>query len=224
MRTALLCLALFAATSVAASESYVSALPVGRIKVDVMKTVTVLRAAELTAKLQAAVQADSEQWLADAQSAKSDERLAWNERLGLTREENEELQLTAGEVTLVKTAEAEIEFVRTADGRLILQPDSSLPELAGVVIDLNHDAIDTPFGRITERADITSGDDRRAPNAWSGVQWKLEVAGDELSAGTSVKLAIGRIEDDGRVILNYDAKQVDGNHMPRRASCVIVLH
>ncbi|HEX7828332.1 MAG TPA: hypothetical protein VF787_01690 [Thermoanaerobaculia bacterium] len=217
MRTALLCLALFAATSVAASESYVSSLPVGRVKVDVMKTVTAPRAAELTAKLQAAVQADGEQWREEAQSAKADERLSWNERLGLTREENEELQRSAAEVTLVKMAEAEVEFVRTADGRLVLQPDSSLPELAGVVIDLNHDAIDTPFGRTTERADIVA-------SAWSGVQWKLEVEGDELSAGTSVKLAIGRTEDDGRVILNYDAKQVDGNHMPRRASCVIVLH
>ncbi|HEX7807656.1 MAG TPA: hypothetical protein VF608_02995 [Thermoanaerobaculia bacterium] len=217
MRTALLCLALFAATSVAASESYVSSLPVGRVKVDVMRTVTAPRAAELTAKLQAAVQADGEQWREEAQSAKADERLSWNERLGLTREENEELQRSAAEVTLVKMAEAEVEFVRTADGRLVLQPDSSLPELAGVVIDLNHDAIDTPFGRTTERADIVA-------SAWSGVQWKLEVEGDELSAGTSVKLAIGRTEDDGRVILNYDAKQVDGNHMPRRASCVIVLH
>jgi hypothetical protein len=223
MRTALLCLALLAAQPLAADQSYLSALPAGRVKVDVMKAVTVPRAAELTAKLQAAVQRDQEQWLSDVRQANAGERLAWDERLGLTREERDELQRVSGEVTFVKDAEAEVTFVQLPDGRVALQPDSSLPELVGVVLDVTHDAVDTPFGRTAERSDVTSSADPRAEGAWSGVEWKLEAPGEELGTGTLVKLAIGRMADDGRVILKYDAKHVQSNQMPQRANCVIVL-
>jgi hypothetical protein len=188
-----------------------------------MKTATAPRAAELSAKLQAAVQDDREQWLEEVKKPQTEERLAWNERLGLTREEHAELQRLGSDVTLVKEAEAEIEFVRTSDGRIVLQPDSSLSELAGIVIDVENDAVDTPFGRTTERSDVIAQEDPRVGGSWNGVQWKLEAPGKTFGTGTSVKLAIGHLIYDGRGVLAYDAKSIEDGKPPQRASRVLVF-
>jgi hypothetical protein len=222
MRTALLSFVLLALNALTASASDISSLPAGRIKVDVMNAVTAPRAAELTAKLQNAIQTDREQWLSDVQKKQSEERLVWDERLGLTGAEHDELQRLGGAVTLVKGAEAEIEFVRTADGRVVLRPDASLPELAGIVIDVDNDFVETPFGRTTERADVIAKEDPRV-GSWNGVQWKLEAPGEKLGTGTSVSLAIGHLIYDGRGILMYDAKSVEEGQPPRRANRVLVF-
>jgi hypothetical protein len=216
--TLLLSLVLLVALPLAASGSYFSALPIGTVKVDVMTPVTSPRAAELTAKLQAAVQGNDEQWRSDLQSG-----LEWNERLGLTKEEHAELARVRGDVVLVKTGEAMIDFARAADGSVILRPDGSLPELAGVVLDLNHDTVQTPFGRATERAEVTSGEDRYAPGAWAGEQWTLDAPGETPSSGTTIKFALGQLTADGRLLIKYDAKQITPGQMPRLASCVIAV-
>jgi hypothetical protein len=223
MKTALLSFALLVVNAFAARASDLSSLPVGKIKVDVMEAVTAPRAAELSAKLQAAAQGDREQWLEDVKKAPADERLRWNERLGLTREEHAELQRRGSEVTLVKAAEAEIEFVRTSDGRIVLQPDSSLPELAGIVIDVDDDVVHTPFGRTTERSDVIGGEEQRLGGSWNGVQWKLEAPGKTLGTGTTVKLALGHLVYDGRGVLAYEAKSVEEGQPPRREHRVLVF-
>ena len=223
MRTALLSVVLAVTNTLAASASDISDLPAGRIKVEVMKAVTAPRAAELSAKLQAAAQADREQWLEDVKKASDGERLGWNERLGLTREEHAELQRLGSEVTLVKDLEAELEFVRTSDGRIVLQPDASLPELAGIVIDVENDAVETPFGRLTERSDVIAREDARVGGSWIGVQWKREAPGKMLGTGTSVELAIGHLVYDGRGVLAYEARSVEEGQPPRRASRVLVF-
>ena len=224
MRTALLSFALFLASPLAAaSSSYVSALPSGRIKVEVMQAVTAPRAAELTAKLQSAVQGDREQWIADLRQPQTDERLGWNERLGLTREERDELHTLGDKVAYVKTGEAELELVRSKDGRVMLLPDSSLPELNGIVIDTENDAADTPFGRTTERTTVIASDDLRDVGSWNGEQWTLEAPGKTPGTGTFVKLSLGQLIFDGRGILTYEAKQVAEGEIPRRASLVLVF-
>lgn len=223
MRNALLCLALLAAQPLAASAWYVSSLPAGKIKVDVMEAVSSPRATELTAKLQSTVQADREQWLADVRKDQPEERLEWNERFGLTREERDELHRLGSEVTFVKTGEAEIEFVRASDGRVMLQPDSSLSELSGIVIDVENDFVDTPFGRATEHSDVTAGQEQSGGGTWNGVQWTLDAPGETPSTGTTIQLAIGHLVFDGRGILKYEAKQVEDGKMPRRAGRVIVF-
>ncbi len=218
MRTTLLSLVLTAAIPFAASASPVSALPEGRVKVDVMKAVTSPRAAELTEKLRSNAQLDREQWIADVRQPQTDERLGWNERLGLTREEHAELQRLGHTTALEKTAEAEVSFVRSPDGRIVLQPDASLPELTGIVIDVDHDVIQTPFGTTTERATVMASE----LDSWSGVEWKLDTPGDLPGTGTTVRVAIGQFHD-GRGILVYDAKQVENGKMPRRENRVIVF-
>lgn len=215
MRTALL-LSLTLLAALPLSASGFSTLPMGTVKVDVMTAVTSPRAAELTRKLQSAVQNNEEQWRADLQSGNAEERLEWNERLGLTKEEHAELAKLRGEMVLVKTGEAMIDFSRAADGSVVLRPDASLPELAGIVLDLNHDAVQTPFGRATERTDVTTTE-------WRGEQWTLDAPGDLPSTGTTIKFALGQLTADGRMLLQFQAKQVVDGQMPRRANCVIAI-
>jgi hypothetical protein len=224
MRTALLTLALLTATPLAASTSYLGALPAGKIKVDVMKAVTAPQPTELTAKLQSLI-GGRDQWQSNLQSADGEQREPWEQRLAMTdprnlaREEQAELR-RPNELLFEKTGEAVIEIVPTPDGRLMLQADGSLPELSGIILDVINDTVETPFGRTTETAEVTSNADRFAPGAWSGMQWQLDAPGELPGNGTSVKFAIGRLSDD-RVVLNYQAKQ-DGQ-MPRRANCTIVF-
>jgi hypothetical protein len=229
MRTALLTLALLASTPLAASSSYLAALPAGRIKVDVMKTVTAPQPAALTAeKLHSLISGDGGQWQVSAQSDEAVQLEPWEQRLAMTdprniaRQEQQELRQSAGEATLEKTGEAVIEVVPTADGRLMLQADASLPELSGIILDVVNDTVETPFGRTTDVAEVSTNPDRFAPGAWSGTQWQLDAPGEGPSTGTSIKFAIGRLSDD-RTVLKYEAKQVEDGKMPRRANYLIVL-
>lgn len=221
MRTAALLLALLAANTVTA-ESYVSALPAGRVKVDVMKAVTTPRASQLAAKLERAPELDGSAWQTESERIDAAANRVAQSRPTAPSQERVELNRLRTEVELVKIGQATIEFVRMADGRILLKPDASLPELDGVVIDVNHDAIDTPYGRTSARADVTSSEDPRAESAWSGTQWSLAEEGEALDA-SSVKFAIGQLRDDRRTILSFEAKQIQNGRMPRRASCIIVL-
>lgn len=205
MRTVLLSLALLTATPLAASSSYLAALPTGKVHVDVMKTVTAPPSADLTEKLHAAVTVEAE------------EREPWEQRLALTQPRGTQ------DLLLEKTGEAVIELVPTPDGRMMLQTDGSLPELSGIILDVVNDTVETPFGRTNGISEVATGADRFAPGAWRGTQWQLDAPGEQPSTGTSIKFAIGRLADD-RVILKYDAKQIEDGKMPRHASCTIVLH
>lgn len=208
MRTALLSLFLLAASPLIAGEWYVSALPAGKIKVDVMRPAASPRAAELTAKMEAAIRGNRETRTADVHAA--------HERFGLTGAEYAELQRLNGAAMLAKAGEVELEFVHSADGRVMLRADSSLPELSGIVFDVANDAIDTPFGRATERSEVTQ-------DAWSGVQWKLDTVGETLGSGATIRLALGQLREDGRGILYYEAKKVEDGQVPRRANYVLVF-
>ncbi|HEX2834860.1 MAG TPA: hypothetical protein VHW00_17740 [Thermoanaerobaculia bacterium] len=222
MRAAALLLALLATSGVTAAESYLSALPTGRVKVDVMKAVTTPRAAQLAAKLERAPELGGGSWQTDEERLDAAANRVAQARPTAPNHDRVELERLRTELELVKIGQATIEFVRMPDGRIRLEPDASLPELNGVVIDVNHDAIDTPYGRTSARADITSSEDPRAESAWSGTQWSLAEEGEDLDA-TSVKFVIGQLRDDRRTILSFDAKQIQSGKMPRRASCIIVL-
>lgn len=52
---------------------------------------------------------------------------------------------------------------------------------------------------------------------------KLEAPGDTFGTGTSITFAIGRLLDDGRGVLMYEAKKIEAGQVPRRASYVLVF-
>ncbi len=215
MRTALVSLALLAALPLFASESYVSSLPIGRVKVDVMTAVTASHATE-SAQAARGNRSNAEPMIA------AEERIASEH--ARAHEPKQDATFVAprhdDDVTLMKTGDAIVEFVRANDGRIVLQ--SNLPELNGVAINLNEDAVETPFGKTTERADVKPAD-YSAEGAWSGVQYTLDTEGEELSSSTKVKLAIGRLEHDGRMVLLYEAKHIAANEMPKFANVMIVI-
>jgi hypothetical protein len=216
MRTALLALALLASTPLAASGSYLGGLPAGRMKVDVMKSVTAAPSADALTKLQSLI------------GDRNETQEPWEQRLTMTdprnapREERSELRSAATGTILEKTGEAVIELVPTPDGRMMLQADASLPELSGIIIDVVNDRVETPFGVTTEVAEVSSHADRFAPGAWSGMQWQLDAPAEGPSSGTSIKFAIGRLADD-RTVLKYEARQFEDGKAPRLASALIVL-
>lgn len=207
----------------AAGSSYVSALPAGKIKVDVLQAVSSPRATELSAKLQSAVQDDREQWIANARESQPEERLAWNERLGLTKAERDELHRLGDKVAYVKAGEAEIQLVHSKDGRVMIVADASLSELNGIVIDTENDVVDTPFGRTTERKMVVANNDLTDVGTFNGEQWTLDAPGKMPGTGTTVKLAVGSLIYDGRAIISYEAKKIEDGAVPQRASRVLVF-
>jgi hypothetical protein len=217
LRKTLLLAAILIAIPLRAGRSDVAALPAGKLEVDVMTAAASPRATELSEKLRSTAQGDRDRWLADLRESQNGERLQWNERLGLTKEEHAELQRELGAMQFVKSGEAELEFVRASDGRILLRGDASLSELNGIVIDAENDAVQTPFGRTTERNVIIGGGDQR----WSGVEWKLEKEGETFGTGTTIRFAIGQSLDDGRGILIYEAKHIADGQAPRREMRVL---
>ena len=210
---------------VASTSSSLAALPTGRFKVDVVKTVTAPRDNGRMAKTLALVTKEHARFEVNAEGV-AEERQPWEQRLAMSdprnfaREEQAEAQKPA-ELLFEKTGEAVIDIVPTADGHVLLQADASLPELSGIILDVAHDSVETPFGRTSATAEVASNADRFARDAWSGTQWQLDAPDELPGSGTSIRFAIGRLADN-RVVVNYEAKQV-ANGVPRRANCTIVF-
>lgn len=223
MRNLLFSLLLLPALSLAAESPYLTALPAGKIKVEVMQPAVSQRGAELTARLIASVEKNREWWMAHVEKAPPGEPLPWDERMGLTRAEYDELQKAASEARLEKTSEAELEFDRSAAGKIVIRPDASLPELDGIVIELKNDVVDTPFGRAAGSSAVTANDGQKATGPWNGVQWKLDSTGEVAGSGTMVRFAIGKLAADGRGLLYYDAREVKPGGERREATRVLIF-
>ena len=178
-------------------------LPVDDTEVDVMGFPE--RFAELSKKLQAGIKDNPGTFLVEVLKAKPGAPIAYDPRLGLSKEEFDEYLRPASELKFVKIASVTLKVHRTDEG---VQFDGGdlLPQLKGITIKPGEKQVRTPFGNCEKPTEVRASDGQTATGRWNGVQWKLE----KLLPPTEVTLMLGKLENSGRGLLIYRAKALEG--------------
>ncbi len=190
-------------------DSVRALLPSGTLRVDAMDVAPSPRMAQLTERLQAAIQHNSEWFQQQVRRARPGEPLPYDERLGLTRAEYEEYLRLARSMGLRKVAEAPLR-VRAEGQRLVLDGGTGMPDLTGVTIELAADQLVTPLGTVTGSREVHNDGEGAAIGAWDGRTWRLEeLSADERDAKV-ISLSVGRLRESGRGMLYWEARQVRG--------------
>ncbi len=197
-------------------------LPRGTVRAEVLGMQVPPRLGQLMAKMQTAAAGDA-QWFEAyvKEHGKPGEPLPYDPRLGLTEAEYRELVGLAEQMQLQPVAQTDLSFRRERDGRWVVDGGSGAPELTGIVIDVARDQVETPLGVATQRRAVTPAPEQRAAGPWSGVQWTHSQADPSTRSGTVIAFALGRLQEDGRGVLYYEARQVEGGQMRRQNQIVL---
>jgi hypothetical protein len=193
------------ATRAATPQDPAALLPADGADVDVMRLTASPREQELAAKLQRAVAQDPVWWKGHVAKAKIGEPLAYDARLGLTREEYAEYQTLTMGLARQKVIKATV--TRTG-GRVTLRFGDQLPDMPELVLDAAAGSVATPMGVAAERSTIVATEDQKVTGPWSGVQWRAQEIDDKRGTKLFLKVAIGKRTRDGRGLLYYDARRV----------------
>jgi hypothetical protein len=163
------------------------------------------RFAELSKKFQAGIKENPGTFLGEVLTAKPGEPIAYDPRIGLTKEEFDEYLRLARDLKFVKLASIKLK-VRRTDDAIQLDGGDLLPELKRITIKLNDKQMRTPFGNCTKPTEVRASDGQKATGRWNGLQWKME----KLLPPTEVSVMLGKLEDSGRGLLIYRARGFDG--------------
>lgn len=209
-------------TSAAPADSTRQLIPVGTIRVSVLDLAAPPRAHALMARLQAAMRQDSQWWLEyTKQRARPGEPLPYHAKFGISEAEYEEMLTLLNQMQLAEVGTAELVIRAEGERRFVLDGGSALPELTGIVVDLEHDRVETPFGHASTSNPIQASEDQRATGPWSGMSWKHEALTGGGTSGTVINFNLGRLRESGRGILYYDAKRVANGTMQKHATRIL---
>lgn len=182
-------------------------LPADATIVDVMELRAPARMVELTKKMQEAVAKDPDWWRSHLAKAKPGEPLSYDVRTGWTKSEYEDFLSLRSKMTVVKVNTAKVR-VKRDEHQVVISFGEQLSEFGEVVLDTKSDTVTTPFGVAGTRIQISATEKQQATGPWEGIQWKLERVDEESGISTLIKFSLGKLKDNGRGILVYDAKQI----------------
>jgi hypothetical protein len=188
----------------------VALIPEDQTVCEVMIPQTPARLDELTEAIRAATRENPAWWNDYRTNAPEGEPLPYHENLGVTEEEYEEFLSLLGTKTLVKRGEVSLSVTSKDNSIYALNCTDTLATIQGVVIDLDKDRVETPFGTAEEKIYIEASPQQKLTGPWSGVEWKLVEIEDEKATGRVVQLALGKLEESGRGILYYKGSDAGG--------------
>jgi hypothetical protein len=208
--------------SAALADSARQLIPVGTIRVSVMDVAAPPRAQALMARLQAAVRQHPQWWLEyTREHARPGEPLPYHAKFGLPEAEYREMLALLNQLQLAEVGTAELVIRAEGENRFVLDGGTGLPDLTGIVVDLEHGRVETPFGHTSTRNPVPASEEQRATGPWSGMSWKHEALTDGGRSGTLINFNLGRLQESGRGILYYDAKRVVDGTMQNRATRIL---
>lgn len=190
-------------------DSVRAILPAGTLRVDAMDVAASPRMQELSRKFQAAAQQNQEWFQQHLRSAQPGQPLAWDARLGLTREEYDEFLALATQMQLRKVGEAPLQ-VRAEGSTLVFDGGTGMPDLTGITIDLAGDRLVTPLGTVTGSREVHNDSAAAGMGPWDGRTWSLEEVSTDGRDGRVVSLSVGRVRENGRGILYTQMRQIQG--------------
>ena len=183
--------------------------------VDVMAMAAPERCQELSAKFKAGVSLHPEWWLDYVKKGEPGQPLAYHPNFGMTEAEYEEMSQCITEMRLEKIAEAKLGVKSDGPDRYILDGGEKLPSLSGIVIDLQTQVVETPFGLCRTWSRIEASSSQRVTGPWEGYQWTAEEGVSDLQQAKGVddvmsadaffaKFSLGRFQSEpARGLLRY---------------------
>jgi len=180
-------------------------LQVGSFEAAVLLPAVPQRVAELQRRFQAAMASDPDWWREFRRSAPLGEPLPYHEKSGMSPEEYDEFLTGLKEMDLMLAAIVRLTIARES-GRAFRFSSKDLPELDGIVLDLDANTVTSRLGVASKVTEIHRDADFR-PGAWDGLQWKLEEGEFDASmdkmTGVIFKFAVGRFRDrpEGIILL-----------------------
>ncbi|MCA9757557.1 MAG: hypothetical protein KDA27_17260 [Candidatus Eisenbacteria bacterium] len=194
---------------------FLDLLPVGETPVDVM-IVAEAEPNPWLAKMMVTVAQDREWWVSHVASAPRGEPIAYDARLGLTKAEYDSMLAHVGGMHLTKIADASLRVERLKDGVFRLHGSAAAAAADGIVVDLNENRVQTPYGIAAAQTRIEASDRQSMTGPWNGMQWKIHGADEEPPAGDIADLSmsvaqfcLGRLTESGRGILFYRASRIE---------------
>lgn len=179
----------------------------GEIEVGAVHLVRPARLAQLMRRLGEAASRDPAWWAAHVKSTYPGP-VAYDARLGLSKEEYREMRSLQAKGSTETVTGARLKTTRLAEGAYALEGGKLLPELSGIVIDLAKHEVRTPFGALRTRTELDL-DERFKLGACRGVQWKLEEVDARALTGKVIKLFVGRLKGSDRAVLRYEVMARD---------------
>ena len=172
-------------------------------------------------RFQAAMQQDVAWWNQFIQAnTRPGQSLPYHEKSTLTPAEWEEMQGLAPQLHLRETSTATLR-VSVEDDRLRLDGGAALPDLTGIVIDLDQDQVSTPIGVIKGHQVIT-GNDPSAAAPWAGTLWSRDMD-PRTGTGVAISFGVGRMQGAGApAILFYRAVRLNQSRVEARVERILV--
>jgi hypothetical protein len=194
-------------------------LPAGKCNVDVMDIAFPERFLELSEKLQVAIATNRDWWMDAVKKAKLGEPLAYDPRLGLTKDEYAEFLSLGEKRVMEKVGSGTIQVETNANG-IKFDGGSTLPELTGIEIDLDKLTIVTPFAVLKNpsREDSSGGP---GLGAFSGYQWDFEDSDIDKGDITTVSFLVGRLKQSGKRFIYYKGGVMKANYPVSNVRLVI---
>ncbi len=206
----------------APADSTRQLIPVGTIRVSVMDLAAPPRAQALMARLQEAMRQNS-QWFLEytRQHARPGEPLPYHANFGISGAEYQEMLGLLNQLQLAPVASANLVVRADGEHRFVLDGGTALPELTGIIIDLERNRVETPFGRTSRSNPVQPSEAQAATGPWNGMSWKHEALTDGGMNGTLINFNLGRLQESGRGILYYDAKRIANGALQGRATRIL---
>lgn len=190
------------------------------LRVDVLQPWVPPVLTELTAKVQAAAEADPAWFRAHATAAKPGAPLPYDVKLGLTEAEYVTFLRLVDSTEMRAGAQASLAIVSIPAGWRF-DEGTSLPELRGIEIDTVLGVVRSSFGELRAGPPIQPSAGQRATGPWRALRWQREALNASATEGTTATFAIGRFTASGLLIVYLQGREVANGALTRRVDVVL---
>lgn len=210
------------ATAQTSGSLLLGLLPQREIEAEVLELWTPPRLAEITARLQRAIQADPAWWRSHSQQAQPGQPVPYDARMGITQDEYTSMLAMADSMQMRPRATFRLRLQTTPTGWRF-PTDAAIPALASVEIDTVADVVRTPFGALPARGAIQPSAAQKATGPWGGPQWKTDALAPGTTSGTIGAFAVGRLEASGQTLVYFDAREIADGKVTGRSTTMLRL-
>jgi hypothetical protein len=165
----------------------------------------------LAARMTAAIRANPA-WYRSYAAQHPQGELPYHSNLGISADEYRRFLALANRIALREIGRVTLTVNRRADGGLALAADGPAAALNGVIVYPERDGVETPFGRLGNRAPAANRQASSPTGPWEGVRWSNLGSG----APRRVALSFGR-RARGDMLIFYD-------YGPTDAETVVLLY
>lgn len=172
---------------------------------------------EISARFKSSVE-KNQLWYKDYVSkySNSGEKLPWNEKFGISKEEYNELITSSERMTLIEKKKTTVTIVKDNNGKLSIKANQDLLYLSGMVIDLKNYCLTDNSGVFAYSNEIKASDNQKVTGRWSGGAWKLNFEElkdtnniDKNKTYGSITISIGQLEKINKMMVYYKERKID---------------